>query len=306
MGSPLVSVIVLNYNGRKWLDACCQSLLATRYPNFRVLLVDNGSTDESVEFVRASFPSIDVIVNETNLGYSGGNNVGIEAALAHGTDYIVLVNPDTRVEPEWLEELIAVGEREESVGILGAVQLVYESNQLNSWTRSAFPELIDKLTSPSIDLRWIPVEWVEGACLAAKRKVFDEVGLLDPIYFAFYEEIDFCRRAARRGWKVALVVRSRIHHHRGGVWESSPQLKRKRDYTCDRSQFIYTLTEPRRTLTGNLGWYLITLGTKAKEALKPSSSVRVWDLLRMQVDVLRSFGAVREKWRRDRALTLSR
>ncbi len=306
MSSPRVSVIVLNYNGLKWLEACCRSLAETRYANFQVLLVDNGSTDGSVDFVRTRFPSIDVIVNETNLGYSAGNNIGIKAALASGAEYVVLLNPDTRVEPDWLGELVSVGESEEKVGILGAVQLVYESDQLNSWTRSAFPDLTERLMAPEIDLCWIPVDWVEGACLAAKRRVFDEVGLLDPIYFAFYEEIDFCRRAARRGWKIALVVRSRIHHHRGGVWESSPQLKRKRDYTCDRSQFIYTLTEPRRTLTGNLGWYLITLGTKAKGALKSTSSVSVWDLLRMQVDVLRSFGAVREKWRRDRALTMSR
>jgi hypothetical protein len=77
-------------------------------------------------------------------------------------------------------------------------------------------------------------------------------GLLDPIYFAFYEEIDFCRRASLHGWETRLATRSRIHHYRGGSWAADPVVKRERDYRCDRSQFIYNLTEPRRTMACKL------------------------------------------------------
>jgi len=131
----------------------------------------------------------------------------------------------------------------------------------------------------------------------------EEIGLLDTIYFAFYEEIDFCRRAQRRGWMVALVPQSRIHHRRGGMWEANPELKRRRDYTCDRSQFIYMITSPDRSLAGNLKGYAITFATKAKEAMKGTSNGRIWDLVRMQFEVLGNAGALREKWKRDSALS---
>ena len=133
-----------------------------------------------------------------------------------------------------------------------------------------------------------------------KRQVIEEIGLLDPIYFAFYEEIDFCRRATLRGWKVALIPRSRIHHFRGGSWEANARIKRERDYRCDRSQFIFTLTEPRRSLTSNLGWYLVTLGTKGKEALREASLARLWDLARMQLNLVGQLGPALKKWRRER------
>jgi GT2 family glycosyltransferase len=299
--TPAVAVIVLNYNGRRWLEACLASLLATPHPRLRAMLVDNGSTDGSVKEVRARFPEVEVIANEENLGFSEGNNIGIRAALERGADYIVLLNPDTRVEPDWLAELLAVGESEPLVGILGAVQLAYDSDEFNSWTRTAAASHLDELRDRERARRWIPVEWVEGACFAVKRAVFERVGLLDPIYFAFYEEIDFCRRAALHGYLVALVPRSRVHHQRGGSWEVDARTRRERDYRCDRSQFIYALTEPRRSPAANLGSYLVTLGTKSKDLLRDFSLARAWDLVRMQFDVLGSGRLLIAKYRRDRA-----
>lgn len=297
---PSVAVVVLNYQGNRWLEACFSSLLATEYQNLRTILVDNASSDGSVELVRLKFPTVDVIVNSSNRGFAEGNNIGIASAIASEAQYIVLLNPDTKVPAEWLKKLVEVGEREPGVGILGAVQLEYDGEGLNTWTRTAFPHLIEELQSAEESGRWIPVEWVEGACFAVKRRVFDEIGRFDPIYFAFYEEIDFCRRAGLQGWQTALVPESRIHHFRGGSWAADPAIKRERDYRCDRSQFIYTLTEPRRTFAGNLGWYLITLGTKIKEVVRSFSLTRAWDLIRMQFDVLGSSGALFTKWQRER------
>lgn len=300
MREPKVTVIVLNYQGHTWLEACLSSVLDTSYSNFETILVDNASQDGSADFVRSRFPSIKVIENQSNTGFAEGNNIGMKVALASNAEYITLLNPDTKVTRDWLTELVAIGERESRVGIIGAVQLEYDGEALNSWTTSAFPGLVEELESPAQARPWIAVEWVEGACLAIKRKVLEEVGLLDPIYFAFYEEIDLCRRAALRGWQVALVPRSRIHHFRGGSWTADPVISRERDYRCDRSQFIYTLTEPRRTLVGNFGWYLVTLGTKGKDLLRSFSMRRAWDLFRMQFDVLSNSGALVTKWRRDR------
>lgn len=328
MNSPLVYVIVLNFNGSRWLTACLESLRATEYANFKTLLVDNASTDDGVELVRKNFPEVELIINSANLGFSEGNNIGIRAALAAGADYVVLLNPDTKVEPSWLSELIAVGERNHEVGILGAVQLVYDSDEFNSWTTTALSQHLAFLSTkpheentkknntdfaflrePSCDFveepfqrNWIPVEWVEGACFAIKREPIETVGLLDPIYFAFYEEIDFCRRAALRGYQTALVPLSRIHHFRGGSWTVNAAIKRERDYRCDRSQFIFALTDPRRSLAKNFGWYLVTLGTKTKEIVREFSLTKARNLLRIQIDLLGNLSGIFGKWRRERRL----
>jgi hypothetical protein len=301
MKQPLVYVIVLSYNGRRWLEACFDTLLRTEYENYRVVLVDNASSDGSVELIRSRFPSVESLANNSNLGFSEGNNAGVRMALNGGADYVVLLNPDTKVEPEWLRELITVGEAEDTTGILGAVQLEYDGTGFNSWTTSAASRHLAELSDPARARRLIPMEWVEGACFAVKRRVWEDVGLLDPIYFAFYEEIDFCRRAICRGYEVALVPRSRVHHHRGGSWEAGDRIKRERDYRCDRSQFIYASTDPRRSLAGNCYWYLVTLATKLKALVSNFSLDRAVDLLKMQVELLFSAGAVAGKWRGDRS-----
>jgi GT2 family glycosyltransferase len=297
---PSVYVIILSYNGSRWLEACLASVMATDYPNLEVILVDNASSDNCVELVRKRYPQVTVIVNNYNYGYSEGNNVGIISAICAGADYVVLLNQDTKVTPHWLNEIIGVGESNEEIGILGSVQLNYDDNDLNSWTLSAMNGDLDELRDPTRARRWIPVEWVEGSCFVIKRQVLEKIGLLDPIYFAFYEEIDFCRRAEYNGFRVALVPRSRIHHFRGGSWQENRKIERDRNYRCDRSQFIYSLTDPRKSLTGNLLSYLVTLGSKSKELLLDFDRQRAFDLLSIQIDVLANGRKLFGKWRRER------
>jgi GT2 family glycosyltransferase len=300
MKTPLVYVIVLNYNGVDWLKACLTSLLATAYDNFEILLVDNDSTDESVSFVRTAFPQINLVQNNRNLGFSEGNNIGIEHALSAGADYVVLLNPDTKVPPNWLAQLIEIGESEPAIGILGPTQYCYESNEPNAWTK-AVTARYSLLTGPTNTLpAWLKVEWVEGSCFVVKREVFQQVGYLDPIYFSFYEEIDFCRRAACAGYQVGLAIQTYIHHHRGGIWAT--QRNRKRDYLCDRGQFIYTVTDPRRSLLLNLVWWLITLGTKVKDFLWPLDFGRLADLVQIQAFLVVNWAAIYQKWKRGQLL----
>src|SRR5262245_65434230 len=123
---PLVYVIVVNYNCRHWLGDCFETLLATDYPNFKAVLVDNASTDGSADFVRDRFPQVEIISNEANYGFSVGNNIGVSVALAAGAGYVALLNSDTKVEPRWLGEIISVGESQTEIGVLGSVQIRYE------------------------------------------------------------------------------------------------------------------------------------------------------------------------------------
>jgi len=300
MTSPLVYVIVLNYNGKRWIERCLVSLGNTQYSNYRVILVDNASTDASAEIVASCFPQVETISIPHNLGFSVGNNIGINQALSEGAEYVVLLNPDTMVEPNWLEELIRAGEKVSEAGILGAVQLVYDGDEFNTWTTEALGKHLDELAEPACARGSIEVDWAEGSCLAIKRRVFEKVGLFDSIYTAFYEEIDFCRRAACSGYKTVIVPRSRIHHYRSGIWQSSAELRRRRSYLCDRSQFIYHLTEPRGSLFHNLRWYFVTLVTKVKEVVREKEIARTRDLLKLQFDLSVNLIVILDKWRKDR------
>lgn len=297
--APLVHVVVLNYNDSRWLEPCLRSLIGTDYENLQVILVDNGSTDGSVERAIELFPTLKVLRNHINVGFSEGNNAGIRHALAQGADYIVLVNPDTRVESEWLREIVRVGESEPTAGIFGAVQLRYDDDEFNDWTTTALRDHLDELRSAGAR-DWIEVQWVEGSCFAIKRQTVENVGLLDPIYRAFYEEIDYCRRAACRGWRTLLVTRSRIHHQRGGHWKASPAIERRRNFLADLSQFIYAATDPRQGLTANLTGYVTTLGTKLKDAVASRDAKRVLDVARLQAALLVRSASIARKWRRDR------
>ena len=135
--TPHVSVVILNYNGARWLQACLDAVLATRYSKFSVIVIDNASTDDSLALIRSSYSQVTLFTQTENKGFSAGNNVGIQHALNNGSDYVVLLNPDTKVKPNWLSALVAVGERESEVGVLGAVQLCYDSEEWNSWTMTA-------------------------------------------------------------------------------------------------------------------------------------------------------------------------
>ncbi|MCI0660984.1 MAG: glycosyltransferase family 2 protein [Acidobacteria bacterium] len=300
--NPLVYVVILNYNGKNWLEPCLRSLLSTNYRNFKVILVDNASIDGSVGLVKNLFPEVEIIINPSNYGFSEGNNIGIRKALSENAGYLVLLNPDTWVEPSWLAHMVDVGESEPTVGILGPVQLNYMDSDFNSWTRTALLQHLNELRNPEQAGDWIAVEWVEGSCFVVKRDVFEAIGLLDPIYFAFYEEIDFCRRAVCRGYQTALVPRSRIHHYRGGSWQANQRLAHEREYRCDRSQFIYSMTDPRKTLFANFYCYLLTLAVKAKALLQDFSVIGAWKLIRMQIDVFGNSGKLLSKWRRERSL----
>jgi GT2 family glycosyltransferase len=298
--SPRVAILILSYNAEAWLARCLDSVAKTRFPAVQVYLLDNGSTDKGPLLVREQFPWVRVIEHGANLGFCEGNNRGIELALVEGATHVVLLNPDTWVEPDWLSLLVEVMERH-GLGMAGAVQLAYDTSEFNSWTRMAVPDLLEELAYPEEARDWIAVEWVEGSCLLVSREVLDKVGWLDPIYFAFYEEIDWCRRARAHGYSIGLVPASRIHHFRGGSWEATSTLSRERRYRCDRSQFLYQLTDLERGMGANLAGWGRTLLTKGKEVLVAGSLRRGWDLFRIQIDLLRHRQEIWQKWKGDRA-----
>lgn len=224
--STEVSVVIVNFNGERYLERCLTSVLAQTYPSFEVVLVDNGSTDGSVELVREQFPSVRIIEAGENLGFAKANNVGIRAT---GTPLVATLNNDTWIEPDWLEQLVHVMESDPQIGTCASKMLfAHQPEIINSagvcvdlvgiaWDRlGGAPETED--TEEPID--------VFAACAGAalyRRAMLDDVGLFDEDYFIYLEDVDLSWRSQLMGWRTVYVPQARVYHvHSGTTREASP------------------------------------------------------------------------------------
>lgn len=222
MCKPLVSIIILNLNGKKFLEGCLSSLKVQSYPNFEVIIVDNGSTDGSVQFVRENFPDTIIIENKENLGFAMANNQGIKIAKGK---YIALLNNDTVVDRNWLKNLVTVAESSpekigmwagkilsiENPGIIDSVGGLVISNDGIAKGRGRLEEDIGQYDREEEVL-------IPSACAALYRKeIFDEVGLFDEDFFAYCEDTDLGLRARLAGWKTISVPKAIVYHHYSGT-----------------------------------------------------------------------------------------
>lgn len=215
----MVYIVIVNYNAQRDLKECLVSLKKLRYPSYKVVVVDNGSHDGSSQMVKAEFPWVELIELKTNLGFAGGNNVGIEYALKNNADYILLLNNDTIVEPNFLNDLVKVASQEARIGLVAPKILFYPDSNLvwsaggkvNLWlgqTKHLFgEEKEDKVPSYNYEADYLPF-----AAVLIKKEVFEKIGLLDPAYFLVFEDTDFCLRAKRAGFRLIVCPRSKIWH----------------------------------------------------------------------------------------------
>lgn len=215
----LVYIIVLNWNG--WQDTieCIESCQRLAYPSFRILVVDNASTDGSLAIIRKRFPDICFIQNDANLGYAGGNNAGIAYAFDHGAEYVWLLNNDTVIDSLALSELVNAVEAEPAAGMAGSLILYYDrpnficfAGGFLNWQDGTTFHIgkgerdVGKYDTP------LEVEFVSGCSLLVSRRVVESVGKLNEDYFLYYEETDWCARALRGGFKNLCVPRSKVYH----------------------------------------------------------------------------------------------
>jgi len=213
--APLVYIVVLNYNGPDLTIDCINSVLKIDYPNFRVIVVDNGSTDDSVARFNAAFsdPRIELFVNGKNEGYAGGNNRGIERALLRGADYIFILNNDTIAEPGCVMPLVVAMERDREIGICGGpiLSTVRETfpacgHYINLYTARSGDKTTNGITAA------IEVDFLLGAALMLSSWLVTQIGGFDESFFLMYEEMDLCFRARKTGLKICFVPGPGIIH----------------------------------------------------------------------------------------------
>jgi GT2 family glycosyltransferase len=220
--NPSVSIVVLNWNGKDDTLECLESLCRVTYSNYDVVLVDNGSTDGSVPSFRQRFPHLQILETGTNLGFAAGNNIGIRWGLERGADYVLLLNNDTVVSPDFLEELVRIAEGNRRIGFVGPKIYYYNyhrrkdviafaGGQFRIWRGRLVQVGAGEVDRGQYDVVR-EVDYVEGSCLLARVEMIRTVGLLDPDYFMYWEDTDWCIRAAKAGYKAVYVPAARIWH----------------------------------------------------------------------------------------------
>jgi len=242
-----LSVIIVNWNTKDLLCQCIDSLTQTlKKIDTEVFVVDNGSTDGSVAAVREKVSGVRLIENLVNLGFAKANNQAISLS---SREYLLLLNPDTQVKDEAIERMLFFMDAHPEAGVVGAQLLNVDGSKQNSIAN--FPSLATELLNKSL-LRWlfpdkfpgkemdypgpVEVDSVIGACMMARRKALEQVGLLDEEYFLFLEETDWCYRMKKAGWKIYHIPQAEVLHFQGKSAEAEKGKARIEYY---RSRYHY-------------------------------------------------------------------
>jgi GT2 family glycosyltransferase len=218
-----VAIVILNYNGGQLLHDCVKSFLTLHYEAYRLFVVDNASTDHSIDGLEDLGPQVEVIRSEENLGYTGGNNLGMQTALDQGYDYVLLVNNDTIVHnPDFITQMVDFTASTDDAGIVGP-KVFFRTTDVVQNTICATPFFLRALASwPLQKLRpketnrsgdqTKEVDVLNGVCILLKAEMLRKIGLLDPLIFMYREDTDIAIRARRLGWKSYYVPYESIVH----------------------------------------------------------------------------------------------
>jgi len=208
---PLISVIVVNWNGRHLLETCLPSLMMQTYDDYQVVVVDNGSTDDSLAWLRTHYPRVQIIANRENLGFAQANNQAIRATQS---PYVATLNNDATPDPEWLGALVDAMESSAAVGEACGVSVDRAGIAWNRYMGE--PERDDEVVSYEV--------FGPSACAALyRRAMLDAIGLFDETYFMYYEDVDLAWRAQQAGWRCLYVPKARVVHcHSATAGEGSP------------------------------------------------------------------------------------
>lgn len=249
----MISVVIPNYNGMRYLDGCLTSLSAQNFEDFEIILVDNGSSDGSARYVEERFPKVRIVKNEENLGFSGGVNSGIRHA---GGEFILTLNNDTRADRNLIKNLAEAMDSDEKVGMC-ASKMLFCDGRINSTgiclSRSA--AAWDRGMGEADLGQYDEVEEVFGPSAGAglyRRKMLDEIGLFDEEFFMYMEDVDLAFRARLAGWRCVYVPGARVHHLHGGTAGFGSDLS---VYYGNRNVLWYPIKDfPTRLLISSFPW----------------------------------------------------
>ncbi|TFV95688.1 glycosyltransferase family 2 protein [Algoriphagus kandeliae] len=223
MPNPSVAIILVNWNGLIFTRACLKSLQSLDYTAFEIFVVDNGSENPEGAQLKEEFPHIHLLETGKNLGFSGGNNVGIRKALELGFSHILLLNNDTEVEAGFLGNMMHQFSHNPKLGILQPLICFLHEKQKIWGAGGKWQKLLgraitlgDRKNIQSYSPKTEELDWATGCCMLIKREAILEAGLLNEQYFAYFEDVEWSLRIRKQGFEIALVPEARIYHEAGG------------------------------------------------------------------------------------------
>jgi hypothetical protein len=286
-----VAIVVLNYNGTEDTLECLRSLRGIAFPDARIYLVDNGSTPPLRPSLPASLPGVSLLESPVNLGYTGGCLLGSRAALRAGADHVLFLNNDTVVDPGFLEPLLRALEADPRLGIV-TPKIYFQGRDRVVWAHGA---RFDPLTGRSTHIgvyrtdtgqydRIRDVGRVTGCAMMVRRSFIEEVGPLDDRFFAYGEELDWCLRARRKGFRLAVVPESVIWHkgHRTSGRLGRPFVA----YLQSRNHLLLIRKNAECFVAGGapaLAYFALAMGYRLLASSRPAACAAargVWDGLR--------------------------
>lgn len=269
MKYPLVSVISINYNQARVTCDMVASLRRISYPNLEVIVVDNASPADNPDVIKEQFPEVQLIKSARNLGFAGGNNLGI--AQAKGK-YLLFLNNDTEVEPDFLEPLVALFETNPKAGIASPKIKYFDGEHLIQYAGSRG---INPWTGRSITIGHLEADQgqhnssaltalADGAAMMVPRRVLEAVGLMPELYFLYYEELDWCERIKDSGFTCHYVAESTVYHKESVSVGKSSVLK---TYYMNRNRLLFIRRNSR-------GWARLTSTLVFVAAALPKLALR--------------------------------
>jgi len=226
-----VFIIILNWNGKEDTLECLTSVAKINYSTYELIVVDNGSTDNSVKAIRSQFPNVHIIETKENLGFAEGNNVGIRHALSSGSDFILLLNNDTWVDKNFLDHLVTEAKITNNAFIYGPT-IFYADKKNTIWfsgakwntDKLAFDFPLQNHLKHELPSKPFETDYICGAAMFFHRSIAEKIGLLDKRFFLVWEESDWCFQARKEGYKSLIVPNAQIWHKIGVSFgsESSP------------------------------------------------------------------------------------
>lgn len=216
MDNPKVGIIVLNYNGADCLVSCLQSLYQLEYKNKEIIVVDNGSTDDSFSLAQQLFPQSIFVCNKENKGFSRGMNDGMRQAFLRGADFCLLFNYDAEIDPQALEHLLSIAQKNPQAGLLSPI--IYEKENKHIWFAKGKIEFLrmrsrhQEISQKEFIQESYQSEFLTGCALFVRKELVDAIGFLDEQFFLYYEDADYSLRATKAGFECLVVPKAIVWH----------------------------------------------------------------------------------------------
>ena len=263
--NPLVSVVMINYNGSSDTIECVNSLSKATYQNLQIIVVDNASTDNSLAILRdqLQYDNLTIIASKENNGFSAGNNIGIRQAQQFGSDFVLILNNDTIVEPGFIEPLLAGFDNDDAVGCVIS-KILYESEPEKVWYAGGTynpwfcrADHVDFNQSDTKESVLKPVDFASGCCMLLSDEAIEKAGLMDEDYFLYVEDTEYSLRLKKTGFKLMYASDSVIYHKVSASTQAGSDLSQY--YTIRNTLYLgkmySSILEKISTMIYNMAFY---------------------------------------------------